>query len=138
MPDFTTESLINKRYRVLSILGEGGQGAVYKAADTRDGDLLRAVKIARYDSDDDGNALARITTEYSVLSKLSHPNIVRVFEAGRMDDKTCFLVMEFIEGRSVALRTDRASRLASRKRGMSGTFHRHNSEPASGIDQLST
>jgi serine/threonine-protein kinase len=102
MSDFDIGSLINDRYRVLSILGIGGQGAVYKAADTRDGDTLRAVKIAKFDSSDGADVLARVTTEYAILSKLSHPNIVRVFEAGRLGENRCFLVMEFVDGKTLA------------------------------------
>ncbi|MBA4065845.1 MAG: hypothetical protein C0501_19430 [Isosphaera sp.] len=84
------------RYVLLDLLGEGGMGRVYKAHDTRLGRDL-AVKVIRADKLKHPAAAARFEQEIQALSKMSHPNVVTVFDAGRAAD-THFYVMELIDG----------------------------------------
>jgi len=84
------------RYVLQDLLGEGGMGRVYKAHDTRM-DRTLAIKVIRKDKLKHPAAAARFEQEIQALSKMSHPNVVTVFDAGRSGD-THFYVMEFIDG----------------------------------------
>jgi serine/threonine-protein kinase len=79
------------RYRVVSLLGEGGMGTVYKAHDPRL-DRFVAVKTLR-----PGFDRARFLVEARAVSALNHPNIVTIYEADE-DGETNFLAMEMLEG----------------------------------------
>jgi serine/threonine protein kinase len=93
-------NILAGRYRLISLLGQGGAGAVYLAEDTELFDRSVAVKelIDQFDGDEDrAAAVARFTQEARMLVTLSHPNLpdVRSYfnEAGRY-----YLVMEYIDG----------------------------------------
>ena len=83
-------------YKVISKLGEGGMGAVYRATDTK---LNRevAVKILPDSFAGDPGRLARFTREAQVLAYLNHPNIAQIYV---VEDRA--LVMELVEGASLA------------------------------------
>lgn len=102
--------LIHNRFRVLSLLGAGGQGAVYRAADSRCHDREVALKVIQLTSEQ-SDALKRATAEFAVFSQLSHQNIVRVFDAGRLPDNGCFIAMEYIAGVPMAARVVAAARI---------------------------
>lgn len=87
------------RYHLLEQLGEGGMAIVYKAYDTR---LERdvAVKIIRsgaFPVDELGGVLKRFEREAKSLAKLSHPNIVKVYDYGE-HERSPYLVMEYLPG----------------------------------------
>jgi serine/threonine protein kinase len=86
-------------YEILSTLGAGGMGEVYRARDTK---LERdvAVKIIHPDAAADPAAVQRFTREAQAASALNHPNIVSVFDFGDCDAGP-FIVMEMIEGRTL-------------------------------------
>ena len=92
------------KYQVLTELGQGSMGVVYRAEDPEIGRIL-AIKTLRsiYLGDDTaGNeALQRFRQESRSAGRLRHPNIVTIFEAGRSDEGSPFIAMEFIEGRSL-------------------------------------
>jgi len=99
MSDYQAGSLINERYRILSILGQGGQGAVFKAQDTKEGDKIVAVKVVTWnDFGKSNDTLKRVTAEYNALRKLSHPGIIAVYDAHRLGDQSCYIAMEFVDG----------------------------------------
>ena len=82
-------------YEILSLLGEGGMGQVYRARDTR---LLRdvAVKILPESLQHDSAAVARFEREWRAVSALNHPNICTLYDAGPH-----YLVTELIEGETL-------------------------------------
>ena len=85
------------RYRIDSVLGEGGFGRVYLA---RDAELDRLVAIktphpGRIDTQSDAELFV---TEARVLAKLDHPAIVPVYDVGRTADGLCYIVSKFIDG----------------------------------------
>ncbi len=90
------------RYVVLDLLGQGGMGVVYSAYDP-ELDRKVALKLLRGREQDDGRAeagRARIVREAQALAKLSHPNVVTVFDAGTHEDEV-FLAMEYVHGETL-------------------------------------
>ena len=87
-------------YRVLSLLGEGGMGAVYVAEDTRLGRKV-AVKIPHAAPAADNSFHARFLREARSISHLSHPNIATVYDYGETEGGRPFIVMELVEGREL-------------------------------------
>src|SRR5215831_7791232 len=79
-------------YRILSKLGEGGMGAVYRAADTK---LNRdvAIKVLPDSFATDPNRLTRFTREAHVLASLNHPNIAAIYG---VEERA--LVLELVDG----------------------------------------
>lgn len=81
---------------IISLLGAGGMGAVYKARQ-KGLDRIVALKILPQELGHDVKFALRFTREARTLAKLNHPNIVSVFEFGNADDLYYFL-MEFVDG----------------------------------------
>jgi serine/threonine protein kinase/Leucine-rich repeat (LRR) protein len=82
-------------YRLLTKLGQGGMGAVYKALHTR---LEKVVALKVLPADRmQAEAVARFQREVRAVGKLQHPNIVQAFDAGEHEG-THFLVMECVDG----------------------------------------
>lgn len=103
------ESVIDGRYRVLSKLGEGGMGAVYRAEHT----ALRkvyALKVLRLQSND-AEAVGRFDREARAAAHLEHRNIARCHHVGMLPDGGRFLVMDLVEGESLANLLARERRL---------------------------
>jgi WD40 repeat protein/serine/threonine protein kinase len=86
------------RFMVLRKLGEGGMGQVYAAYDT-ELDRKVAIKLlsANYQS---STAIARLTREAQGLARLSHPNVVTVYEVGQHQGAV-FIAMEYIDGQTL-------------------------------------
>ncbi len=94
------------RFQIQELLGRGGMGEVYKAFDPT---LQRtvAVKTVRPDIDRP-EYLERMMREAQACARLSHPNIVTVFEAGQ-DDGVVFIAMEYLQGKNLAEVLDTAA-----------------------------
>jgi serine/threonine protein kinase len=95
-----TELLSHPRYRLIRWLGAGGMGVVY-LAEHRLMERLVALKIISKKLTDNAVTVARFQKEVKAAAKLSHPNIVASYDAEQAGDLH-FLVMEFIEGTSLA------------------------------------
>lgn len=93
-------------YEIAAPIGVGGMGEVYRASDTR---LSREVAIkvlpAAYAAD--AQLRARFEREARAISSLNHPHICTLFDVGRHDDVE-YLVMEYLDGESLAVRLARA------------------------------
>ncbi|MGD2245967.1 MAG: serine/threonine-protein kinase [Candidatus Aminicenantes bacterium] len=91
------------KYEIQSILGKGAMGIVYKALDP---DINRkvAIKTIRFDlaseETDNEEIMQRFMREAQAAGKLTHPNIITIFDVGREQDLT-YIVMQFIEGPSL-------------------------------------
>ncbi|MGQ0594944.1 MAG: protein kinase domain-containing protein [Gammaproteobacteria bacterium] len=93
--------IISKKYEVLSQLGEGGMGVVYKVRHTAL-ESVSALKVMSTHFGDDPDLVKRFYREARVLARLRHPNIVRVIDIERDEElKFYYFVMEFIEGRTL-------------------------------------
>jgi Tol biopolymer transport system component len=89
-------------YEILSSIGAGGMGEVYKARDTRlNRDVAIKILPASFASDED--RLRRFRQEAQSASALNHPNILTVYDVGMLDLEP-YLVMELLEGESLAAR----------------------------------
>ena len=87
-------------YRIVSLLGAGGMGTVYRAHDERlDRDL--ALKVLPTATMDDDTARARLLREARTASSLKHPHIAHVYEVGE-DRGRDFIAMELVEGRTLS------------------------------------
>jgi len=86
-------------YLVEDILGRGGMGTVYRAADPVTGERV-AVKILAPDLADDLAFLERFQEEVQTLLQLKHPNIVQLLSFGKQDD-VFYFAMELVEGKSL-------------------------------------
>jgi eukaryotic-like serine/threonine-protein kinase len=98
-----TELLIAAgRYRIERVLGHGGMAIVYLA---RDQELHRlvAVKVLAEHLAGDDNFRARFLQESRLASRLSHPNVVHVYDAGQTEGSP-YIVMEYVPGDTVAER----------------------------------
>jgi eukaryotic-like serine/threonine-protein kinase len=83
-------------YEILGVLGAGGMGEVYRARDTRLGREL-AIKVLPIDVSMDPERLHRFEQEARSASALNHPNIVTIYEIGRVDT-TSYIAMELVSG----------------------------------------
>lgn len=94
-------TLFEGKYKVGPLLGEGGMGQVYKATHV----MMRkdvALKILHPSMGFRPEIVERFRREAESAARLAHPNIVQVLDFGRAVDSTFYLVMEFIEGRSLS------------------------------------
>lgn len=95
---------IRNRYRIIRLIGEGGMAFVYLACDMMQEDLPVALKIMKKDKAGpfDKVALGRFKTEYEILTRLKHSNLVRVYDFGYDTlQEICYIVMEHIEGKTL-------------------------------------
>jgi tRNA A-37 threonylcarbamoyl transferase component Bud32 len=98
-PPVPPELTGHPRYRVLALLGQGGMGAVYKARHLHM-DRLVALKVIRPALVTHPASLQRFRQEVRAAARLVHPNIVTAYDADQAGSLH-FLVMEFVEGRSL-------------------------------------
>jgi serine/threonine protein kinase len=84
------------RFQLESALGSGGNGVVYRAVDPRL-DRHVAVKVLRPELSIDTARVQRFLAEARLASKLNHPNIVTIYEAGESDSQV-YVAMELVEG----------------------------------------
>lgn len=108
------------RYRIDRLLGSGGMGAVYRAEHV----LMRktvALKVLHREMTLVPEVVARFEREAIAASRVDHPNVVAATDFGKLEDGGFYLVLEFVEGRSLravldaegALAPDRAARIAA-------------------------
>lgn len=87
-------------YIITKQLGEGGMGAVYLAENPNIEQKI-AIKVLHGHAAQNKELVKRFNREARVICKLTHPNIIRVFVFGQTPDKTIFLAMEFVQGRTL-------------------------------------
>ena len=99
MAEIHEGTVVDGRYRVLERIGSGGMADVWCAEDTH---LQRrvALKILHYRFAQDREFVERFRREAEAAAGLQHPNVVGVFDRGQVD-RTYYIAMEFIDGRSL-------------------------------------
>jgi len=95
-------TVLRERYQVIACVGQGGMGAVYRAADQRLEGRVCALKEIRYDPDLPPDALAQAQQQFyreaSVLARLDHPNLPKVSDYFTTEGGQEYLVMDFVAG----------------------------------------
>ena len=106
MPSVQTGSKLGP-YEILSAIGAGGMGEVYEARDTR---LNRkvAVKVLPSHFSTDPEMKARFEREAQTIAGLNHPHICVLYDVGHQDG-TDYLVMEYLEGRTLARQLEKGA-----------------------------
>jgi serine/threonine protein kinase len=97
---WSTGTLVRGKYRIISKVGQGGMGAVYKALHVAF-DEMRALKVISRELMSDELFVKRFKHEAVITRKLQHPNAVRVDDIDEAEDGRPFIVMEYIEGQSL-------------------------------------
>jgi len=112
--DGASSSLPSKllsEYRLIELIGEGGLGDVYRA-EHRVMQRLVAIKLLHQNRQSSLDRTHRFLQEIRLVAKLSHPNIVTAFDAGR-EAGQIYMVMELVEGESLAERVSRMGPLSA-------------------------
>ena len=93
-------TLLGGRYKLIEKLGRGGMGVVYRAKDTRLNSLV-AIKVLSEQLEQDLRGIELLKREARTAMRLSHPNIVKLYGYEECPEGR-FLVMEYVEGRSLS------------------------------------
>ena len=98
-------SILKDRFNLVSVLGEGGMGVVYKAIDmlkveAKDMNPYVAIKVLSEDFKEHPDAFISLQRETSKAQKLAHPNIATVYDFDR-DKDTVYMTMEMLEGKEL-------------------------------------
>ena len=93
--------VLNDRYTIVSAVGHGGMGRVYKALQAPL-DRVVALKVLGAGHDRDPNFYKRFFLEASVTAKLTHPNTITLYDYGRTEDGVFFIAMEYLNGRTLS------------------------------------
>ena len=92
---------IGDKYEVLSLIGTGGMGSVYKVKDKSLGKFF-AIKILNANLIQNAESVRRFKQEAQAASRLDHANLVAVYDYGVGDDSQPFIVMDYVDGISLA------------------------------------
>ncbi|WP_169927461.1 serine/threonine-protein kinase [Labilithrix luteola] len=118
MPRDVVDPLVGRvlhgKYKVVKLLGEGGMGAVYVGEQSL-GPTVRKVAIKTLHShlSRDPQIRERFHREVGTLAGLEHPNTVQVFDFGTTEDGLLFIVMEFVQGESIATVLEKGGAMAA-------------------------
>src|SRR5207237_386959 len=100
-PADPTEKVIGDRYVLQKELGRGGSGIVYLAQDRRVLDRPVVVKLLLEKYYQDEWIKTKFRQEMEALSRIDHPGVVGLLDAGDLPDGTPYLVMQYVAGRSL-------------------------------------
>jgi eukaryotic-like serine/threonine-protein kinase len=111
-PDPFIGKVLGGRFRVQSLLAEGGMGRVY-VAEQRMGTTLRrvAIKMLLSEYSKAEHQVTRFLRECSMVTELEHPNTIKFYDYGKTDEGDLFIAMEFVSGESLAALVKRLGRL---------------------------
>src|SRR5580658_181316 len=104
-------AILSRRFKLRQELGRGGMGTVY-AAETLDGGRVVAIKILHATFAGDAQVLERFLDEGRTCMRLTHSNILRVYECGTAEDGSPYLVMDLLEGVPLSAYTRNGGRVS--------------------------
>jgi serine/threonine-protein kinase len=110
---FVPGTLLGGRYRILTLLGRGGMGEVYRATDLTLGQSV-ALKFLPEEASRNQRLLERFHGEVRVARLVSHPNVCRVYDIGEIEGMP-FISMEYVDGEDLASLLTRIGRLPADK-----------------------
>src|ERR1700736_2660936 len=94
--DFTTDTVLANRYRIVEKIGSGGMAVVYRGSDhVLERDV--AVKVLTERSDE---VCRRFLLEAQSMARLNHPNIVAVYDVG-VDRDMSYIILEYVRGKTM-------------------------------------
>ena len=99
-------TVIDQTYQIERLMGEGGMGSVWLASHLRLSDRQVAIKFLHAEAADDDRTLGRFRREAEIACKLDHPRIVQVLDYNVTPGGQPYIVMERLEGESLADRID--------------------------------
>ena len=111
--EFLPGYVFASRYRIVSLLGRGAMGEVYRADDIKLGQTV-ALKFLSADSSPEPLRIARFMAEVRLAREITHPNVCRVYDIGEADGRH-YLSMEYIDGEDLASLLRRIGRLPMEK-----------------------
>jgi serine/threonine-protein kinase len=97
---FIGRDILNGQFQILQKIGSGGMGAVYKALQP-DMNRMVGVKILHPKLANRKDLVSRFRREARAMSQLTHPNTVKVFMFGELDDGSLYIIMEYLEGKNL-------------------------------------
>ncbi len=92
--------IVGGRYQITGLIASGGMGEVFQAHD-RVLDRTVALKVLRAGLGSDQEFVAKFRKEATIAGRLSHPNIVQVYDFGQADDGSAYMAMELVEGQNL-------------------------------------
>jgi eukaryotic-like serine/threonine-protein kinase len=112
----TANRIIEGKYELLELLGEGGMGSVYRARRLRIGDYV-AIKVLHEKYVTEESALERFRREAQAAAGVHHPNIVGIYDYGEEPDKgiSAFIVMELVSGKPLRDIIEQEKRLSYKR-----------------------
>jgi serine/threonine-protein kinase len=110
---FIPGTVLAKRYRIVSLLGRGGMGEVYRADDLKLGQPV-ALKFLPESMQRDRARLDRFLNEVKTALKVTHPSVCRVYDIGEVDGQH-YISMEYVDGENLASLLRRIGRLPQDK-----------------------
>lgn len=113
-------AVVDERYRIERLLGEGGMGAVYRAVHVGLGRTV-ALKVLKLEWLGFGEVVRRFRQEARAASAIGHPNIIELLDTGSLADGRPYIAMEYLDGRTLydelthngAMSTPRACRIGA-------------------------
>ncbi len=93
--------IVNNKYRILANIGEGGMSLVYKAFNLETNKLVAFKMLKEKVTSDYFEDIIRFKNEIAIISRLQHPNIVKIYDTGEYHGRP-FLVMELLEGEDLS------------------------------------
>ena len=92
--------LVADRYRILELLGSGGMGAVYRAEHVHMRKSV-AFKVLHRELTHLSDVVTRFEREAIAAARITHPNVASATDFGRLSDGACYLVLEYVQGKSL-------------------------------------
>jgi serine/threonine-protein kinase len=100
-PDpFIGRDILDGQFQIIQKVGSGGMGAVYKASQPSMNRMV-GIKILHRKLANRADLVSRFKREARAMSHLTHPNTVKVFLYGELDDGSLYIIMEFLEGKNL-------------------------------------
>src|SRR5580700_8952003 len=97
---FIGRDILNGQFQIIQKIGSGGMGAVYKALQS-DMNRMVGVKILHPKLANRKDLVSRFRREARAMSHLTHPNTVKVFMFGELEDGSLYIIMEFLDGKNL-------------------------------------
>lgn len=113
-PEDLVGTLVEGKYQVWGIIGQGGMGTVYEAENVRAGRRV-ALKVLKADQVQKKESVSRFEHEARVLGGMRHPSICEIYDVGVLEDGSPFMVMERLRGETLADRLERAGAVGAQE-----------------------